>query len=49
MALISKCNCFLSLKIIFVLANSVDADEMHINVAFNLVLHCLPKYSFRNH
>ena len=38
---------FLSLKIDFVLANSVD-DEMLHNVAFHLGLHCLSKYPFRS-
>ena len=37
---------FLSLKIIvFVLANSVDLNEMPHDVAFHLGLHCLPKYA----
>ena len=34
----------LSLKINFVLANSVDPDEKLHNAAFYLGLHCLPKY-----
>ena len=34
---------FLSLKIVFVLANSVDPDEMPHYVAFHLGLHCVPK------
>ena len=39
-----------SLKIFFVFANSVDADEMpHHDAAFHLGLHCLPKYVFRSH
>ena len=39
-----------SLKIVFVFANSVDADEMlHHDVAYHLRLHCLPKYVFRSH
>ena len=38
---------FLSLKIIFVLANSVDPDEMPHYASFHLFLHCLPKYAFR--
>ena len=37
----------LSLKIIFVLTNSVDPDEMLHYVAFHLALHFLPKYAFR--
>ena len=40
---------FFSLKVVFVLANSVDPDEMPHNAAFHLDLHCLPKYSFRSH
>ena len=35
-----------SLKIVFVLANSVDPDEMLHYAAFHLGLHCLPKYHF---
>ena len=38
----------LSLKINFVLANSVDPDEMLHYPAFHLGLHCLPKYPFRS-
>ena len=37
----------LSLKIIFVLANSVDPNEMPHNAAFHLGLHCMPKHIFR--
>ena len=33
---------FLSLTIVFVLANSVDPDEMLQYAAFHLGLHCLP-------
>ena len=46
--LISKKYCFfLSLKISFgLIANSVDHDEKLHNAAFNLGLHCLPKYQF---
>ena len=40
---------FLSRKIVFVLANSVNPDEMPHYAAFHLGLHCLPKYSFRSH
>ena len=36
---------FLSLKIVFVIANSVDSDEMPHYVAFHLGLNWLPKYS----
>ena len=41
---------FLSLKVLkvdFVLANSVDHDEMPHYGTFHLGLHCLPKYLFR--
>ena len=37
---------FLSLKITFVLANSVDHDKKPLLVTFHLGLHCLPKYPF---
>ena len=37
---------FMSLKIIYILPNSVDPDEMQHNAAFHLRLHCLPKYLF---
>ena len=40
---------FLSLKIVFVLRNSVDPDEMLHNAAFHLGFHCLQKYTFRSH
>ena len=36
---------FLSLMIVFVLANSVDPDEMPHYAAFHLGLHCLPKHT----
>ena len=39
--IISKNIVFLSLKIGFVLANSVDPDEMLYYVAFHQGLHCL--------
>ena len=38
---------FPSLKIVSILANSVNPDEMPHNVAFHLGLHWLPKYPFR--
>ena len=38
---------FLSLKIVFILANSADPDEMQHYAAFYLGLHCLQKYQFR--
>ena len=41
-------NCVvLSLKIILMLANSADIDEMEHYAAFHLGLHCLPEYPFR--
>ena len=39
-------NIFLFLKIVYILANSADPDEMPHNAAFHLGLHCLPKYLF---
>ena len=38
---------FLSLKVVLILANSADIDEMQHYAAFHLVFHCLPKYPFR--
>ena len=32
------------MKIVFILANSADPDEMQPYTAFHLSLHCLPKY-----
>ena len=46
--IISKNIVFRSLNVIFVLANSVDPDEMPYYAAFHLGLHCLPKYAFRS-
>ena len=37
---------FLSLKIVFILVNSADPDEMPPYAAFHLGLHCLPKDQF---
>ena len=34
-------NIFLSLKIVFILENSADPDEMPLKVAFHLGLNCL--------
>ena len=34
------------LKIVFVLANNINPDEMPLYAAFHLGLHCLPKYMF---
>ena len=36
---------FLSLKIVFVIANSENPDEMLHKAAFHLGLHCLSKYT----
>ena len=44
--IIFKIIVFISLKIDFVLANSVEPDEMTHYVAFHLGFHCLPKYTF---
>ena len=40
---------FLSLKICFVLANSLNPDEMPHHAEFHLGLHCSSKYTFRSH
>ena len=40
---------YISLKIDFDLANSVDPDVMPHVVAFHLGLHCLPQYAFRSY
>ena len=46
--IISQTICyFFSLKMDFVLANSVDPDEMLHDAAFHQGLHFLPKYLFR--
>ena len=42
-----KYDVFLSLKIVLILANSADPDEMQNASAFHLGLHFLPKYGFR--
>ena len=36
----------MSLKLVFILANSADPDEILHNATFHLGLHCLPKYLF---
>ena len=36
----------ISLKIVFILANSEDPDEMQHSAAFHLGLQCLPKNPF---
>ena len=38
---------FLSLKVVLILANTADPDEMQHYAAFHLGLYCLPKYRFR--
>ena len=38
---------FLSLKVVLILANSADPDEMQHNAAFHLGLNCLLQDSFR--
>ena len=42
-------NVCLSLKIVFILANSVGPYEMPHNAAFHMGLHCLPEYALRRH
>ena len=39
-------DAFLSLKIVLILENSADPDEMLHDAAFHLGLHCLPTYLF---
>ena len=39
-------NMFLSMKTVFILANSADPDDMPHYVAFHLDLHCLSTYWF---
>ena len=43
-AAISNYYVFLILRIVLILANSADPDEMQHNAAFHLGLHCLQKY-----
>ena len=43
---ISINDAFLSLRIVFILANRADHDEIWLLVAFHLGLYCLPKYLF---
>ena len=40
---------YLSLKIIFVLANSVDTYEMSHLATFHQGLHCMQKDAFKDH
>ena len=42
-----KNNVFLSLKVVLILINSADPDEMQHHAAFHLGPHCLSKYPFR--
>ena len=37
----------LSLKVVLILANSADPDEMQHYAAYHLGIRCLPKYPFR--
>ena len=37
----------MTLKVVLILANSADPDEMQHYAAFHLGLHCFQKYSFR--
>ena len=46
MAAFLNYDAFLSLNIVFILANSTDPDEMPHNAEFHHGLHCLPKYLF---
>ena len=41
---VSNYNVFLSLKVVFIIANSLDPDEMQHHAAFHHGLHCLLKY-----
>ena len=36
------------MKIVLILANSADPDEMQDDAAFHLGVHCLQKYLFRS-
>ena len=36
----------LTIKVVFILANSADSDEMQPYAAFHLALHCFQKYLF---
>ena len=38
---------FQSLRIVFILENSADPDEMQYSAAFHLGLHCFSQYPFR--
>ena len=43
----SQVDVFLPLKVVLILANSADPDEIQHYAAFHLGLHCLPIYPFR--
>ena len=38
----------MSLKVVLIVANSADPDEMQHYAAFHLGLSCMPKYTFRD-
>ena len=40
-------DALLSMKVVLIIANREDPDEMQHYAAFHLGLHCLPKYPFR--
>ena len=44
----SSVRCFVSLKVLVTLANSVDPDETQSYAAFHPGPHCLSKYLFRS-
>ena len=37
----------MSKRVVLILANSADPDEIHHYAAFHLRLHCLTKYPFK--
>ena len=45
--IISRKNVKVALKVVLILTNSVDPDEIPHHVAYHLALHCLTKYPFR--
>ena len=45
---ISKLRYIQSMRIVHILANSAEPDEMLCYAAFHLGLHCLPAYLFRH-
>ena len=38
---------FQSLKVVLIIANSADPDEMQQDAVFHLGLHCLPEYLYK--